>query len=67
MTERVCVTCGKAEQRWTVGAIEHVNLSPLTQQCVDCLIGITKEITEAERSQPSMEFDARAAAARNDA
>jgi hypothetical protein len=68
MTEpRKCVTCLLPERRWKdEKGREQVNLSPITTQCVDCLIAYTKETNETMRSQPELTFDARAADARND-
>jgi hypothetical protein len=60
MTPRTCPNCGVAETRWTVGSVEHVNLSPITGQCVDCLREMSKELGAPSASLP---FDARAAAA----
>ena len=40
---RTCPTCGVAEQRWVVGNVDYVNLSPLTGNCVACLVKLTKE------------------------
>jgi hypothetical protein len=45
MTEpRKCLNCGVAESRWTENGREHVNLSPITGQCVDCLKAMAKEM-----------------------
>lgn len=62
--DRVCPNCGVPESRWTVGSVEHVNLDPFTNNCVDCLRELAKEM----RANPptSLPFDARAAQARND-
>ncbi len=59
MTPRTCPNCGTPESRWTVGGVEHVNLSPITGQCVTCLAEMAKEMAPpADRP-----FDSRAAAA----
>lgn len=42
MEPRVCPDCGVAEARWTTSNVAYVNLSPLTGQCVDCLIKLAK-------------------------
>jgi hypothetical protein len=60
MTPRTCPNCGTPESRWTVGGVEHVNLSPITGQCVSCLAAITREM--GPPAEPSL-FDPRAAAA----
>lgn len=60
---RTCPNCSTPESRWTVDGREHVNLSPLTGQCVSCLVAMTKEIGPIH-TPPA--FDARAAQARND-
>jgi hypothetical protein len=39
---RTCPDCGEAERRWQVDNRDHVNLSPLTDQCVACLIKAAK-------------------------
>lgn len=61
---RTCPNCGTPESRWIAGGREHVNLSPLTDQCVECLAAMVKEIGPIE-SRP-LPFDSRAAQARND-
>lgn len=65
MTARTCPNCGVAESRWMVGSVEHVNLDPITGNCVDCLRELAKE-TRAT-APLALPFDARAAQARNDA
>jgi len=40
---RVCPNCGTQEVRWVVANVDYVNLSPLTNQCVSCLVGSVKE------------------------
>lgn len=62
--KRTCPNCGVQESRWTKGGRDHVNLSPITGQCVDCLIAMTKEFRQTQRD---FGFDAKATAARNDA
>lgn len=61
---RKCPNCGTAESRWTVDGREHVNLSPITGQCVRCLAEMSKEVGPLQT--PELPFDARAAQARND-
>lgn len=67
MTLRTCRTCGLAEIR-TEDAFKRAqtNLCPITQQCVTCLI---RAAASAKGMPPAVDepFDARAAAARNDA
>jgi hypothetical protein len=60
MTPREYPNCGVAESRWTENGRDHVNLSPITGQCVDCLKAMAKEMGPPQ--EPSL-FDSRAAAA----
>jgi hypothetical protein len=61
MAPRTCPNCGVAESRWTADGREHVNLDPITGNCVDCLRELAKE-TRAT-APASLPFDVRAAAA----
>lgn len=71
MTEpRRCKTCGEPEVRERTSVdgkvVEERYLEPTSKLCLKCLI----EATKASRTAPASaraDFDARAAAARNDA
>lgn len=49
---RTCPTCGEPEKRWTVANVDYVNLSPFTDNCVGCLIALTKETAKPAPPPP---------------
>jgi hypothetical protein len=68
---RVCPACQTPEVRTVLNGRESVNLDPFTDYCVDCLIACAREARQLPPDRdlftapvtPSLDFDARAAAA----
>jgi hypothetical protein len=60
-TPRSCPNCGAEETRWIIAGREYVNLSPLTDQCVDCLAAMSKEM--GPPVEGTLDFDPKSAAA----